>query len=215
MKSYNKIFGIGLSKTGTTSLHYALEILGFKAIHFPDNLVKNSSLKTILRWRMNNLWFRISGSKEKPLYHDILINTNNKLILNKKYSDNYDALTDTPVTFFYKELDELYPGSKFIYTVRDIDNWLNSCKRHFTKLKYTGIMPQLQQELYNTYLFDEEKFKKTYNNHHNDVLNYFKGREKDILIIDITKNKGWNELCGFLDMPVPDKPFPHANKTKK
>jgi Sulfotransferase domain len=30
-----KVFGIGLSKTGTTSLNAALEVLGFRAIHYP------------------------------------------------------------------------------------------------------------------------------------------------------------------------------------
>ncbi|NIQ13131.1 MAG: hypothetical protein GTO02_01590, partial [Candidatus Dadabacteria bacterium] len=32
-----KIFGIGLSRTGTTSLNKALEILGYKSIHWPSN----------------------------------------------------------------------------------------------------------------------------------------------------------------------------------
>ena len=34
-----KIFGIGLSKTGTTSLTKALEVLGYKSIHHPQNWV--------------------------------------------------------------------------------------------------------------------------------------------------------------------------------
>ena len=34
----SKIFGIGLSKTGTSSLTEALEILGFSAVHYPTSL---------------------------------------------------------------------------------------------------------------------------------------------------------------------------------
>ncbi len=34
----NKVFGIGLSKTVTKSLAKALEILGYKAMHYPDSL---------------------------------------------------------------------------------------------------------------------------------------------------------------------------------
>lgn len=34
----SKIFGIGLSKTGTTSLIKALKILGYTAVHYPRNL---------------------------------------------------------------------------------------------------------------------------------------------------------------------------------
>ena len=33
-----KILGIGLSRTGTTSLTRALEILGLRAVHFPRRL---------------------------------------------------------------------------------------------------------------------------------------------------------------------------------
>jgi hypothetical protein len=33
---YRKIFGIGLSRTGTKSLHVALGILGFRSIHYPQ-----------------------------------------------------------------------------------------------------------------------------------------------------------------------------------
>lgn len=37
-KSFNKVFGIGLPKTGQTSLTKALGILGFKSIQYPRNL---------------------------------------------------------------------------------------------------------------------------------------------------------------------------------
>lgn len=43
-RSYNKIFGIGLSKTGTTSLTNALKMLGFKAEHYFFNLNKMDQL---------------------------------------------------------------------------------------------------------------------------------------------------------------------------
>jgi type IV secretory pathway VirB3-like protein len=33
-----KIFGIGLSRTGTTSLHVALVLLGQASIHYPINI---------------------------------------------------------------------------------------------------------------------------------------------------------------------------------
>ena len=33
----NKVFGIGLSRTGTSSLYEALTILGIDTIHYPTN----------------------------------------------------------------------------------------------------------------------------------------------------------------------------------
>jgi hypothetical protein len=29
--------------------------------------------------------------------------------------------------------------------------------------------------------------------------------------MDITAGDGWEKLCGFLGMPVPDAPFPHEH----
>ena len=36
----NKVFGVGLSRTGTLSLTNAMSILGYKSCHFPDTLDK-------------------------------------------------------------------------------------------------------------------------------------------------------------------------------
>mgnify|MGYP006282873415 CR=1 FL=1 len=44
-----KIFGIGLSRTGTTSLNDALKILGKSALHYPDCRIEISEEKPSLR----------------------------------------------------------------------------------------------------------------------------------------------------------------------
>jgi hypothetical protein len=38
MPAYNKVFGIGLQRTGTTSMTSALNVLGFNSYHFPAQL---------------------------------------------------------------------------------------------------------------------------------------------------------------------------------
>jgi hypothetical protein len=38
MTKTNKVFGIGLSRTGTTSLNKALEILGYSSRHYPEDM---------------------------------------------------------------------------------------------------------------------------------------------------------------------------------
>lgn len=38
MRKFNKIFGVGLSRTGTTSLSWALLRLGLKVVHFPEKI---------------------------------------------------------------------------------------------------------------------------------------------------------------------------------
>lgn len=34
------------------------------------------------------------------------------------------------------------------------------------------------------------------------------------IMMDIVKNPRWNQLCQFLDKPIPDIPFPHLNKSE-
>lgn len=89
----NKVFGVGLSKTATTSLTFALEILGFCTKHYP-------SLRYYPHW--------LRGIKKHVLEED-------------------QAFSDITIIPFYKELDRKYPGSKFILTARDLDDWLESC----------------------------------------------------------------------------------------
>jgi hypothetical protein len=167
----NKVFGIGLSRTGTTSLTQALEILGYKSKHFPTS------------------W---------------------------EDAERYDALTDTPVANSYKELDAKYPSSRFILTVREMNSWLESCRRYFASYS-VAHMPevlQLRMDLYGTTEFDKEKFEKAYFRHLNDVESYFRGREENLLTLDVCGGDKWEKLCEFLNKPIPCAPFPHLNARK-
>ena len=39
--------------------------------------------------------------------------------------------------------------------------------------------------------------------------------EDRLLVIDIVGGDGWEQLCPFLGVPIPEEPFPHSNKTTK
>ena len=45
----------------------------------------------------------------------------------QKIIDKYDALEDTPWFMIYRQLDLLYPGSRFILTLRDKESWFRRC----------------------------------------------------------------------------------------
>ena len=122
----------------------------------------------------------------------------------------YEALQDVPWAALYKELDQTYPGSKFVLTVRDDDKWLNSASKHFKNTDF-----KLHEWLYGNGILigNEELYIKRYRKHYKEVKEYFKDR-KDLLIMDFAKGDGWNKLCAFLDKPIPNEPFPHANKGK-
>lgn len=129
------------------------------------------------------------------------------------------AFADTPITRFYKELDARFPGSKFILTVRDLDSWLNSCKKQFepgcSSRWNNRKLDRLHADLYGAIEFEKEKFINAYNKNLKDVYYYFRNREEDLLVINICSGEGWDELCSFLNKQIPDVPFPHLNVSMK
>ncbi len=182
--SQSKVFGIGLSKTGTTSLARALEILGYNTRDYLG----------VTRYSPGDL---TSIDLDE-------VNAN-------------DAFTDTPIPSFYRELDKMYPGSKFILTVRDMDGWLKSCKKQFTQKladKQNEANINLFMDLYGCFVFDEEKFIAGYKRFVSGALLYFKDRPDDLQVLDVTGGEGWDKLCSFLGTSVPDAPFPRANVTR-
>lgn len=174
-----KIFAIGLSRTGSTSLTRACELLGYKCRHFP-----------LYDWK--------SGAIE---------------VLQSEL-ETYDFLSDTPVALDYKRLDKLCAHSKFVYTIRDVDRWIESCakfRRFRLDFKVKLSILALRKKIYGTDHFDEEKFRKAYARHHEEVMGYFKNRKSDLLTINICNGEGWDVLCPFLGRPVPASGFPRLN----
>jgi 3'-phosphoadenosine 5'-phosphosulfate (PAPS) 3'-phosphatase len=180
----SKIFGIGLSKTGTSSLAQALQILGIKTL---DNMGAS----------------RYAAGDLTSIDLDTV--------------EAHEALTDTPIPSFYRELDARYPGSRFILTVRDREGWLKSCMKQFSpRFADSQSEPnrRLFEALYGTNVFDEVKFAAGYDRFVAGVREYFKDRPQDLLVLNVTAGEGWEKLCPFLGKPVPDAPFPKANVTQ-
>jgi 3'-phosphoadenosine 5'-phosphosulfate (PAPS) 3'-phosphatase len=179
-----KIFGIGLSKTGTTSLAHALELLGCKTRDYPG----------LVHYSPGDLTSIDAGLLAA-----------------------HDALTDTPIPSFYRELDAAYPDAKFILTIRDAEGWLKSCKKQFTQKladKQNEAHNQLFMDLYGCTVYDEQKFRAGYDRFVDGVQEYFKGRPGKLLIMNVAAGDGWETLCPFLNKPVPGIPFPKANVTQ-
>lgn len=122
----------------------------------------------------------------------------------------FDALQDVPWAALYAELDEHFPGSRFILTVRNEQAWLRSALRHFGE---TDI--PMHEWLYGESRMagNEDIYLERFRRHNADVVAFFQGREKDLLILDLAASNGWDELCSFLDQPVPNVRFPHTNKS--
>jgi hypothetical protein len=183
-----KVFGLGLSKTGTSSLGEALDFLGIRTIHYPSD----ESTFECLR----------NGRYRLPILEE------------------YQGAVDIPVAPFFAQLDAEYPGSRFVLTVRDPQAWLRSVELHW-ELMLDGWhrYPDFQrfQEfisacVYGSIGFSRDRFLYVYETHRRNVERYFRNRPADLLVLDICGGQGWEALCPFLGVEIPETPFPHANE---
>ncbi len=168
------IFAIGLNKTATTSLHFALSILGYKCCHWISDDFSDKTAKLI----KNNL----------PL--------------------PFDAYTDVEsITENFKELDIQYPNAVFILTTRNIDDWIGSRIRHVTRNK----IENKQGASHNWTEIEVESWRDERKKHHEIVKNYFMNKKDKLLVFDICGGDGWDKLCTFLKLPVPEASFPNVD----
>ena len=174
-----KIFGIGLQKTGTTTLGSCLKILGYK------HMTYNNEAIVMLR--------------EKKLVdlHSII--------------RKYDSFEDEPWAHSYKHLYSWYPNAKFILTIRkDSEIWFRSMYYHCQRIKYNQ---------HRRYFFgfevpfgNKDNYIAKYEKHNKEVMNFFKDKKSQLLVVCWENGDSWEKLCPFLDKAIPKRNFPHSNK---
>ncbi len=123
----------------------------------------------------------------------------------------FDAFQDNPWPILYRELDEAFPGSKFILTYRADEKWLRSAVNGFGNRK-SAMRKWIYGDDFGAPLGNEDIYLARYQRHNQEVRAYFKDRPGDFLDISWEKGDGWEKICPFLGVDIPDEPFPHANK---
>lgn len=191
-----RIFGIGMHKTATTSLHHALKILGFDSAHWKTP-----------RWA-RSIWDQMNAHGRSTT-------------LEKSY-----ALSDLPIPLLFKQLDKAYPGSKFILTTRRDSLWLASALRHWERgmnpwrdsWNKDAFTHRIHTALYGSRFPSPDVMLERYQSHNREVLKYFRDRPNDLCILEMDNGAGWKELCRFFGKPVPNVPYPRRfemNKRRK
>ena len=121
------------------------------------------------------------------------------------------VIADTPIFCDYQQLDRQYPNAKYIYLTRQPALWLPSIKqllqRMYKNLQRTdgGFNPILKR-CYNTVFspLTEENIKQNefllscYQRHLKAAKDFFKGREQDLLMIDVSQANSHCALVEFL-----------------
>lgn len=134
--------------------------------------------------------------------------------LTAELSAQYDGFQDNPWPLVYREMDRQWPDARFILTLRDPDSWIRSQKTHFAK----GSTP-MRELIYGVGAGNpngnEDLYLRRYQMHNLAVRTYFQDRPGKLLELDITAGQGWDRLCPFLDLPMPDRSFPQRNTAQR
>jgi hypothetical protein len=208
-----KVIGAGLGRTGTASFKKALEILGFGPCYHMYEVIENKKPK---------VWTEFSyDRKNKQLLHEILGGL------------GYQSTSDFPSCIFWKEQLELYPDAKVVLTVRDPEKWYKSCLDTILSLQpnhprcsfaikvcfwlgipapgFTPMLNRLICDIFYHGNFEKENVLKCHKDHIADVV--ANCPKEKLLVFEVSQ--GWAPLCEFLEVPIPDQPFPNVNDTKE
>jgi hypothetical protein len=203
-----ELIGAGLPRTGTLTQKEALDILGLNPVyHWVDILAD------------------LEG--QVPLWDGAIDGSVDSATI----LDGYRSTVDWPGGYFYKQLLESYPDAKVLLSVRDPERWEPSFRETIVDMCYGESLIRLLASArahvdpkWDRYLKLVEKMfwgeKGTFPDGHSpsDLIERFVAHNEEVkrvvpaeqlLVWEVTD--GWEPLCAFLDVPVPDQPLPHAN----
>lgn len=189
------VVGAGLGRTGTLSLKLALEQLRLGRCFHMVELMENPNLLPH--------WDRV-GRGESVDWGEVF--------------DGYGATVDWPSCSFYKQLAEHYPDAKVILTTRDADKWFDSTqatifrgieKRVDPADPFGSMIQNVVINMFDGNMHTRDHCIAVYERHNAEVRRAIPSNR----LLEFNVSEGWEPLCKFLNLPVPETAFPRVNST--
>jgi hypothetical protein len=191
-----KVIGAGVGRTGTYSLKLAINRLGLGPCHHMEEVLHNRPVQLPL-WE--------AAASGQPDWDAIY--------------DGYESAVDWPTAAFFRELSAAYPQAKFVLTHRSPESWAASFSETIYKLLAgrdqapEDMRPWLDMA---TNVIDQSGFPAGLDvaglmagfTAHNEAVQEVIPADR-LLVYQV--KEGWEPLCEFLGVPVPDEPFPRTN----
>jgi len=188
-----KVIGSGLGRTGTMSLKLALEDLGFRRCYHMAEVLMNQHHAP--------LW--VAAAEGRPDWDTLF--------------EGYAATVDYPGAPFWRALADYYPDAKVLHSVRDPEKWFESTQATIfseANLSRVTMVPGLKE------FFDKVVHQAIGERIHDKafMIDYFKRHTEEVIrtipkerLLVYEMGAGWEPLCAFLGVKVPDAPFPREN----
>ncbi|MFC4050559.1 sulfotransferase family protein [Actinomadura syzygii] len=207
-----EVIGAGFGRTGTASLKAALDRLGHGPCHHMSTIIAEP--RRVRQW--------LDVGEGRAADWDALF-------------DGFRAAIDWPAASYWRELAAHYPDAKVILTVRDPERWYGSVsstifaralaerrlplRRRIVRWLVARRSPDfaLYPRMARATVFDRVFGGRIDDREH--VLGVFERHIAEVkeaipaerlLVFDV--RDGWEPLCAFLGVPVPDEPFPESNE---
>jgi hypothetical protein len=205
-----KVIGAGLPRTGTLSQKVALEMLGFGPCYHMVNVLTNLPLSKQWEQALDAEvdWDEVFGEHESTV--------------------------DWPGAFFYRELADAYPDAKVVLSTRDPEAWEKSMRdtifdtiygqsaaAHISKARelvdpewqhYIRLMSRMwaAQGIFSGGAILPGQLAEAIARYQEQVQRNIP--EDRLLVWSV--GEGWEPLCNFLEVDVPDAQFPRLNDSK-
>ncbi len=191
-----KIINAGFGRTGTTSLKAALEQLGFAPVHHSTDL--------ILHPEHVGIWERAAAGE---------------VVDWRAFYRGYEV-ADHPAGLFYEDIIRAHPEAKVLLSVRDPEGWYESMAGMLRQVRSLNLpLPHVRRfkafiekrvigEMFGGNLEDKAHAINVFE-YHNEAVRAFVPAER-LLVYRV--QAGWEPLCAFLEVEVPQTPFPRLNE---
>ena len=190
-----EVFGMGFGRTGTESLKKALEILGFGPCYHMYEVLPHQE-------RVEKWVSLVQGAT--PDWDAIF--------------DGYRASADWPGAYFWREIAEHFSDAKLILTTRDADAWYESMAQTILPLlRASAVTPNsLAEEMFISRTFEGDIDDRSHVidvfKRHVDAVQAEYGPDR-LLVLEL--GSGWEPLCAFLGVEVPNVPYPVGNTSEE
>lgn len=196
-----RVIGAGFGRTGTNSLKLALEQLGFAPCHHMFEVRDNPEQLP---------FWQAAARGEEPDWDAVFA--------------GYAAQVDWPGARYWRELARHFPDAKVILSVRPPSDWFDSFEATIAPFMrdrashedpHRRAIAEMAYEIIGRQTFgcrmdDRGHAERVFRDHIAEVQATIVPER----LLTYQVSEGWVPLCGFLGVPVPDTPFPHANSTE-
>src|SRR5262245_5697603 len=202
-----QVIGAGFGRTGTMSLKAALEQIGFGPSFHMIDLVRDPT--PLADWQA-------AAAGERVDWTEVLA--------------GWRSTVDWPGCTFREEMAETWPDAPVLLSARDPESWYRSCLNGIHDAKEMAMRGELEggsenppdpaviamindliwNGTFHGRFLEKDYALEVFERHNEDVRR--KVPAERLLVYRI--EEGWEPLCSFLGVPVPEGPMPHLNDTK-